>query len=539
MLATKLALVRRLALGSSLLLAFACGSDPGTDDTSDGGAPGTGGAGTGGNAGGNPAIGGGGGTGGAGDLPSPYSACYPFDQPQTRELRAAPKKVLAFYYPMFPISIDNADPSMDFWNRWMDPAGGNGEYGSIGGLMRDRPLPRAPWDDEAWRQRDFETEIRRAIAVGLDGFIYEHPDHVAQDPRNNQLPTMLDAAAAVDPDFKIMLSPDFPGGEGASTDGLVETIGNAASHPSVYRLDDGRIPLASFAPQRQPVSFWIEVRDRLAAEKGVDVTFWPFLAPTPPNDTVYEEWNDLVDTYSSWGGRTVGAAEQQRLWSLEAHSRDRGWMSPVAFEDVRHKIGNTPDEGRWYAEASNSGALRAQFEKAIEGEADAVALLTWTDYTESWMNVSQERGYAIPDLVAYYTVWLKTGEQPPVVRDSLYYFHRNQHTDAPYDTGLQTEGPMELKHSGPAENQVELLAFLTEPGELVITQGDDVQTMDAPAGMTSFRAPLVAGTTPSFELRREGAVVRQLTSNTAIRSTVDYQDMMYHAGGGLDCERPD
>jgi len=45
--------------------------------------------------------------------------------------------------------------------------------------------------------------------------------------------------------------------------------------------------------------------------------------------------------------------------------------------------------------------------------------------------------------------------------------------------------------------------------------------------------PLVAGTTPSFKLARSGATVQTVTSNTPVRSSVAYQDMIYHAGGGV------
>ena len=98
--------------------------------------------------------------------------CHPFDQPSTAALRASSKKVFGFYYPPFPISIENANPSNDYWHRWLSPTGGNGEYAAIGGLMRDRPLPRPPLSGN-FRQLDFETEVRRAIAAGIDGFVYE------------------------------------------------------------------------------------------------------------------------------------------------------------------------------------------------------------------------------------------------------------------------------------------------------------------------------------------------------------------------------
>ncbi|MFP2929904.1 endo-1,3-alpha-glucanase family glycosylhydrolase [Pyxidicoccus sp. 3LG] len=463
-------------------------------------------------------------------------SCYPFDMPSVSTLRASPKKVFGFYYPVFPISIENAPPDRDFWTSWLTPEARNGEYASIGGLMRDRPLPRPPWADSAWRQRDFETEVRRAIAAGLDGFIYEHPSHVSSNQAQNQLKTMLAAAAVVDPQFHIVLSPDFPTEASGTTDGLVTTLAGVASHPSVFRLD-GKIVLASFNPDRKPLSFWTTLRDRLAAQ-GIHVTYWPLLAYTG-DTTKYADWNDLVVGYSTWGDRTAPAAETMRRWSVEAHRRGRYWMSPVAFEDVRNKLTDSVNSSRVYWEPQNSLMFRAHFEKAIEGNADWVSLLTLTDYNESWMTASKERGYVIMDLVAYYTTWFKLGQRPAIVRDALYYNHRAHRTDAPYDATLQTARPMRLRGGVAASNQVELLAFLKEPGRLVITQGSNVRTLDvATAGVTSFQVPMVPDTTPVFELQRNGQTVQRLQSATPIRSQVVYQDLMHHAGGGLTCTRP-
>jgi hypothetical protein len=465
------------------------------------------------------------------------SSCYPFDPPSTSALRASAKKAFAFYYPPFPISLDNKAPSSDFWQtHWLDPNGGKGEYTQYGGYTRDRPIPRPPRPESNWRQLDFQREVKNAIAMGLDGFIYEYPDHVSSDVRQNQLSTMLAAAQAQDPGFRIMLSPDFPTGASATTDGLVTTISAVASHPSVYRLTDGSIVLASFYPERQPTTFWETLRTRLAAN-NIKVVFVPLFLSWSGSGK--EDWNNTLHGYSSWGVRTVSSTNSYVTASTTAHSRGRIWMSPVAFEDVRFKDDDGGGMMRFW-EASNSGLFRASFDKAIQGNADWISLTTWNDYTESWLSPSRERGYAAVDLGAYYVTWFKTGSAPAIVRDALYYFHRSQRSDAPYDTSKQTAGPIHLQGAGPVSDQVELLAFLKQPGRLVITQGSDVQVKDvSAAGMVSFKVPIVPGSTPVFELQRSGQTVQQVQSATPIQTAMVYQDMMYHGGGGLSCARPD
>ena len=84
---------------------------------------------------------------------------------------------------------------------------------------------------------------------------------------------------------------------------------------------------------------------------------------------------------------------------------------------------------------------------------------TWSDYTESTqVSPSYQNGYGYADLVAYhnihihsviniittihlvkvcdearyYVTWFKTGSPPAIVKEAIYYTHRNQKTDAPY-----------------------------------------------------------------------------------------------------------
>ncbi|MCG5216401.1 endo-1,3-alpha-glucanase family glycosylhydrolase [Streptosporangium soli] len=461
--------------------------------------------------------------------PAPTSSteCLPFDMPSAATMRSYDKKVFAFYFPPYPLSIDNKDPAKDQYASWLNPAGSNGMYAAQGGHSRDRPLTR-PVRSGDWRQADFEVEIRQAIAAGLDGFIYEHHTS-ASDQRFNQFPKLLAAAKAVDPGFRIMLSPDFPTTKGAAHDKVISDILMAKGHPSLYHLPDGTIPLAPFYPERQSPAWWDELREKLA-DQGMKTVLVPiFLDWSGSGKT---EWNDSVAGYSSWGVRWMSSTDGYRRSGIEAAARGRFYMAPASLEDVR------PRDKRYW-EPSNSGTLRQSFVKAKEGGADIVSLLTWNDYAESWLAPSVERGYAPMDVVAYYTTWFKTGKWPKVERDALYYFHRSHRTDAPFDATKQTIGPIAIPYGDKATNDVELLAFVKEPGTLTIKQGDDVQTKEVTAaGMVSFKAPLKPGTTPVFELKRDGKVVQTVKSRTPIKESVVYQDLINHAGGGLTCRRP-
>ncbi len=465
--------------------------------------------------------------------PTGPTACspLPITLPAAKTMQATKKKVFAFYFPPFPVSVDNKAPANDSYASWLYSL--NAQGGKYD--LRDRPITRSPWSRSDWKQADFEVEIRRAEQAGIDGFMWEY--HTSSDARWNQLPAMLAAAKAVDPGFKIMLSPDFSLDSGASPDSVVNDVLKVKDESAIYRNDKGEIVLSPFYPERQPVSFWDSMKSKLVA-KGVKTALVPMFLSWSGSTSEKSEWTSShVYGYSQWGTRSPGGISTLDKDAAEAHRRGGIWIQPVAFEDTRSY------DGRFW-EANNSTLLRDSFMSAINNNADMVVMNTWNDYTESWMSPTQNRGYAVTDVASYYIDWFKTGKAPTVTQDATYWFHRSQNTNAAYSkTPVGRNGQavkMAVPNGGTATNDVEMVAFLTQPATLTITQGSVVKTMNAPAGLTSFKTPLVAGTTPSFSITRNGKSVQSIKSNTPIKASVTFQDMMYHAGGGtaVSCARP-
>jgi Glycosyl hydrolase family 71 len=437
---------------------------------------------------------------------------FAFDKPAPASLRSSRKKAFAYYFPPFPISIDNKPADSDSYAKWQFTGDATGQYD-----LRDRPIPRAVRAGVTWRQQDFEDEVRQAIAIGLDGFIWEYHGNSA-DQRWNQLPAMLAAVKAVDPAFAIMLSPDI-------SESIVVDVLKVRDQPALLRVD-GAIVLAPFYPERKPVAWWDSVRDSLAAQ-GVRTAVIPLFLDGQP-DTRAADWNNSVIGYSRWGSAWAGSADTLVMGASEAHAHGRIYMSSVLFEDSRAYSGQ-------FWEAGNSATLRATMTKTIESDAEWLYLRTWNDYTESWMAPSQQRGRAVGDVAAYYITWFKTGQRPPLVRDALYYFHRTHLTGLGYDIVKQRK-PMRLVQGDPVSDQVELLAFVTGPGKLVIRQGQDVRTQDVPgAGVVSFKTLLRPGTTPEFEWQRTGATAQALRSKWPVQTAIAMQDWIYHADGGTAC----
>jgi hypothetical protein len=444
-------------------------------------------------------------------------AAWPFDPPPVSVLRASPKKVFAHWH-VWPISLDNQPAGSDYWSReLMTPAGRKGRDAAGGGFARERPLPRPVIADADWAMRDLETEVARASLIGLDGFMF----NIVGPPPNkhfDRLLKMLDAAQRVDPSFRIALMVDAVANKDATPEQLADAIAPLAKHPSVFKAPDGRLVLAAFTAERKPMDWWTELFTRLK-DAGVAVYFVP----------LFQGWRDqmsafapLSEGFSDWGRRTPTGARQMMPAAAQAHAQGKIWMAPVAPQLNRPK-------NLFYKEARGSEAFRDTWEVAIEGGADWVQIITWNDYGEG-TEIAPSTGiqYAFYDLAAFYTAWFKTGRQPEITRDVLYYFHRLMPTDAAAASGPQ-ERAFDVREAEPPRDEIELLAFLTAPGTLEIAIGGKTYRQEAPAGITSFRAPLANGR-PQFRLVRGGKTVTEVASPFEIRSQMDFQDMLYRAG---------
>lgn len=445
---------------------------------------------------------------------------WPFDRVPISQLHQSDKKVFIHYFSPYPISIANREPDNDYYTKgYLDPHGENNKHLKYGGFLRERPLPRLPRMEQDWRRSDMREEVRMASALGVDGFSYD----ILSVPGNNthwkRLLTMLDIVKKMNNGFKVLLMPDMTAGFRKNPELLVPAVVQVADSPSVYRLKDGSIVIAPFNAQMQPPSYWKQVLADLKAQ-GVKAVFWP----------TFQAWWEYVGDYadvaygfSDWGTNTY---DEQHKWRREAlRTKDRHdlpFMAPVRPQDFRAK-------NFYGSESRNSALFREMWHTAMDEHAQWVQIITWNDYSEaSEIAPSTSIRHTFYDLAAYYTSWFKTGKQPKIVRDAIYYFHRIQPTTATAASPDQTK-PFGMK--GEPSNQIELLGFLTKPGKLQITIDGKTYTKDAPAGITSFTIPLTLGT-PNFRLVRNDKTVIEKQGAWKITDQIQFTDLMVHADGG-------
>lgn len=452
---------------------------------------------------------------------TPIQQVLPFSRPRLTELRASDHKAFAHWH-VWPISVENADPEIDWYERnELSPTGNDGRFYSVGGRMRQRPLPRPIRTEPSgvWQVRDFEDEVQRAAEIGLDGFAASICT-LSDGPCWPDLTGLLEAAKNVDSGFKIMIQLDIASLSNTYTvSQIADAIASVAQEPALFRTADGRLVVSSTLGEGQSPQWWQSFRQQLA-NRGISLYLTLILQNYMQNSSAYAA---VAEGLGSWGPGSPRNAKGTTDRSAEMHAAGKIYIAPVRSQMHRPK-------DSFYIEANNSEAFRATIMDAINGNADWFLIYTWNDGTEGGdMRPSTGVQWSFYDLAAYYTTWFKKRQAPLITRDVLYYFHRIHWTTSEPDPSKQPVAFALQETNQPAADQIELLAFLRSAGTLKITTNGVTYSQSAPAGLTSFRAPLDYGY-PSFALVRDGATRISLKSAFNVRDRIDWQDLLYRGG---------
>jgi hypothetical protein len=425
-------------------------------------------------------------------------ACLPFAMPNADALFGSPKKVFAHYFSPFPLSMQNKSASDEYYNlQYLNRNGESGKWLTYGGYLRQRPLGVDVNSDPKWLLSNMQREVRMAIARGITGFTFDVLSAKEAAAGDTHLQLLLTAAQNVDPRFKILIMPDIAALK-TDSDAVVNTVAAAARSPAAYRLDDGRLVVSAFNAGANSPDWWAAVIAQLKS-RGIAIAFVPTFLGWKGQAAAFAP---ISYGFGDWGTATARSGDGIKGDPESAHSSGKIFMMPIGPQQYRPK-------NSIYWEAGNSASFRNAWMSSISGNADWVQLVTWSDFSESseiepYTDVTLRRdiGTGFYDLNAFYAAWFLTGKQPLITHDVLYYFYRREPTDA---ASPAQSAPNKIINSSPEDN-IELLAFLTAPGELKITIGGHTSAQSAPAGITSFKVHTAPGT-PTFSLSRGGSEV--------------------------------
>ena len=428
-------------------------------------------------------------------------------------------KVFAHYFPPYPISLDNAPPNRDYYaSEYLRIDGEGGNYASVGGLLRDRPLGRAPLADPDFRLADMRTEVRQAKAAGIDGFTLNIMSLYGSNWR--ACVNLMKAADDIG-GFEIVPNLDVSAEMAdKAPDAIATRLAQLYAHPSAAQVDGGYM-LSSFAAEARSPEWWTQLETALARHGYPTKLIAVFLNPSDAN---FSAFAPIVYGYGYWGARTPISVGHQRNLAQKAHEMGRKWMEPVAFQDARPRA-------RLYAEAGNSELLRRSWSRAISQHADYVQMVTWNDYSESTSFApSMAHGRTLLDANRLYLEWFKSGAKPAITTDHLFLTHRRHPYAARTTSGIMVMKPTLDGSAMAARDTVEALVYLTAPAQVSITVGGVTREYSRPAGISAVTVPLRAGSV-SAKVIRGSRTVDNAISRKRVTVTPYVQDMQYWAAG--------
>lgn len=447
---------------------------------------------------------------------------------------ASNRLVIAHYFPPFPLTIGGWTPQTSYYERnYLRPEGEKGKFARGGGFVRQRPLVGmqttdadlagpgngraangrtgiAQLRDRQQNRSDFEIQVARAARIGIDAF---GVDILQLEGKSTWAAFgLLDAAQKVDPRFRVAVEPDLVAMKDVQPQPMADFLLKFGGHPSALRTADGRLLVMPFGAERRGPEFWEEV-GRIMAKQGQRIA----LIPDFVNPTSSAKFAGISAAGAMWGARDATAGNLQRRFAGDLLGRGYpAWVATAAPQDMRPK-------SLFAHEAAGSASFTAAMLAGIEGNAAALHLVTWNDYSEgSELAPSSATRFAYYDIAAYYIAWFKAGSQPAITRDGFIGFQRRQ-LFRPKDT---SRGVAWKVRGSAAVDIVEMSAFLTAPAELVITSGGRTERKRAGAGLQRVTVPAATGAV-TMAIERSGRTVATCRSPWLIEAAPDRHDPLY------------
>jgi len=476
---------------------------------------------------------------------------FPFDEVQRKRTRDV--SIYYHYFPQWFLSLDNKAVEADFYSdagrivpALSDPAADPARYfGSRPIAFNERPLSPPPYPSPYWRERNFAIDILRMRRAEGSGFMVDLPQINSGELWEAAL-SLCQVAAHLHVGAQVVPEPGTASlvAGGVPSADVAKALVTFSKCPAGY-VRGGRLMVAPFGADLEPVDYWKDVIARLAAA-GVEISFVPVLLDPSPQHV--REFSAISDELTSWGWSTPSQVMDdaygiQRARLLELAGKAH-WMVPVRPQDVRPKSATFWDSG-------NTFVYRSTWERALsDPRANGMQVITWNDLGEgSEVEPASASHYLFYDLSAYYANWALSGVAPQVTRDSIYYSTRRQdlraiYRPAPADarpgspSSEGSVGPMKMPWPNRELHQnIEMLAFLKAAATLEVRIGEHVyRKAFAEPGLAAFSVPLEPDIA-HFAIYRDGALVAELTAPFAITALTPADrvpDVFYFGGSVRD-----
>ena len=424
----------------------------------------------------------------------------------------------------------------------------------------------------------YEREIREAQAIGIDGFALNAGGWLHQTYYIRYAAQMFEAAVRLHSGFKLMFSADMCCGNGiADVEDMMRRFAGNPRYAPVYFKYRGAFVLTTFAGDKLGVAPWQQIRSNLSTGANPSRQEEPTVLPTAngvPNNAPMQiflvaaffwggelpsrssiqqnltEWRATIDGFFYWGIAGVpgsrGPLDQipsSHGYAAVLHGAGKLYMAPICFQFWG------ANANRYY-EYGGAAGMRALWMDAIHvTHPKWVEIITWNDFIEGTYvspiddpnkypgaNFLDSTGVPIGTLgyfhshsaatalLSFFIQWYKTGVEPAIRHEAIYYFYRTQLKDA--DAG----SPPVAHKFGPAADLLYITANLTAPAELRVRTGGQIKILSLQTGSTDVQTPILAGSPPFFELIRNGRTIGSGAASDPVQATLNYNDYYYFTG---------
>ena len=384
----------------------------------------------------------------------------------------------------------------------------------------------------------FRRDIMDARAANIDGFALNVGawDDI-QSYYKRRVELMYQAAEQLGTGFKLFFSVDFE-----DPTNIVNMVESYANRTNTFRYQ-GRVVLSSYGhndvpSQGWPGMDWTNAIIGKLKQDGCPVFFIPYFFNDPPQElptndaatNVLTKYAGIVDGLFLWAaaGELEDVIAANASYAYLVNQAGKTSMASVYPHYWGYKQFNV---GRRYYESLGGEGIELQWEQLLGYAPDWVEMVTWNDFDEStYFSPAVNTGQYLSELLSprrnthagylelskYYITWYKSGIQPPIDRDALFYFYRIH----PKDLVITNDVPVTWI-SQYVQDELFLTTMLKSPARLVVTSGGVRSTNDQAAGISHVRVPFQVGP-QNFEIWRGDARLAQINAPQVTTSLTNY-----------------
>lgn len=402
----------------------------------------------------------------------------------------------------------------------------------------------------------YETEIAKAISMGLDGFAC----NVGSDTwQPNRLSLMYQAALSY-PSFVIFVSLDMSVLADEDFAYLYQFITPYTTHSAQYNID-GKQFVSTFSGetytggQSDPATAWLYFKNQLAAQ-GSNIYFLPSFTGF---GVTCLGWAALDGAFS-WNAWTKSTSED--VYYLQSRNNPSTYLN-TEIQTSYNTGGTSIYSGKTYMAGigpllfthfnyknwvySNDDLYTTRWDNIIAEQPDFVEIISWNDYGEShyigdiagslpydsngvssssWAYSPQFDHTALGSLTQYYITAYKNKAYPAVTQNSLYMWYRPHSinavaTDDPYGE------PTCESATCPVDN-IYLTVLLTSSATVSVTSGSSVQTFNGVVGRNYFQFVGFSTGTPSVQVTQSGTQKLSESGTMAINNSITTYNYNLH-----------